>query len=312
MTLPASGPISFNAINVELGQPGTTTANINQATYRTLAGVPSGQISLSNFYGKSNRVAIALTASGNNYDVYTNRGGSYISGVSDLTVTVPGTVGSSSTGTYAMLVPSAFSPTDTVTIVNNGVIQGMGGSGGNGGNATNPQNSATPGSGGGGGGNAIYINRPTVITNNGTIAAGGGGGGGGGAAAYDNPKAPSNAAGSGGGGGAGTDNGPGGTGGTAAPGPSPVSGNPGSPGPSSTGGAGGPPRATGGNVSIGGGGGTGGGRGAGGSAGAAGTKGGGQGVQLTPGGGGGATGFYLVGNPFVTYPATGTRQGNVS
>jgi hypothetical protein len=35
-------------------------------------------------------------------------------------------------------------------------------------------------------------------------------------------------------------------------------------------------------------------------------------VQLTPGGGGGGTGFYLVGNPFVTYPATGTRQGNVS
>jgi hypothetical protein len=35
-------------------------------------------------------------------------------------------------------------------------------------------------------------------------------------------------------------------------------------------------------------------------------------VQLTPGGGGGATGSYLVGNPFVTWPATGTRQGNVS
>lgn len=54
MTLPVSGALSFNAINVELGVAGTTTANINQASYRTLAGVPSGTISLSNFYGKSN------------------------------------------------------------------------------------------------------------------------------------------------------------------------------------------------------------------------------------------------------------------
>lgn len=54
MTLPVSGAISFNAINVELGVAGTTTASLNQASYRALAGVPSGAISLSNFYGKSN------------------------------------------------------------------------------------------------------------------------------------------------------------------------------------------------------------------------------------------------------------------
>lgn len=53
MTLPSSGPISFNAINVELGQAGTTTASLGQASYRALAGVASGAISLSNFYGKS-------------------------------------------------------------------------------------------------------------------------------------------------------------------------------------------------------------------------------------------------------------------
>ena len=53
MTLPVSGPISFNAINVELGQAGTTTASLGQASYRALAGVASGAISLSNFYGKS-------------------------------------------------------------------------------------------------------------------------------------------------------------------------------------------------------------------------------------------------------------------
>lgn len=53
MTLPSSGPISFNAINVELGQAGTTTASLGQTSYRNLAGVASGAISLSNFYGKS-------------------------------------------------------------------------------------------------------------------------------------------------------------------------------------------------------------------------------------------------------------------
>jgi hypothetical protein len=65
MTLPVSGAISFNAINVELGQPGTTTANINQATYRALAGVPSGTISLSNFYGKSNITEFGMFGGGN-------------------------------------------------------------------------------------------------------------------------------------------------------------------------------------------------------------------------------------------------------
>jgi hypothetical protein len=316
MTLPASGAISFNAINVELGQPGTTTANINQASYRTLAGIPSGTISLGNFYGKSNRVTISLTASGNNYDVYSNRGPTYSPGTSDITVTVPGTVGSSSTGSYAMLVPNAFNPGDTVTIINNGVIQGMGGNGGSGGNANRPEGTSTPGSGGGGGGNAIYVNRPTVITNNGTIASGGGGGGGGGSNSKDDQKPGFSvyAGGGGGGGGAGTNNGGGGGGGSAynvqVPGPQSLPGNPGSPGSSSSGGAGGSPRVLG-PTRAAGGGGAGGGRGAAGAAGAA-ASGSAPGGGYQPGGGGGGTGSYIVGNPFVTWPATGTRQGNVS
>lgn len=53
MTLQSSGQISFNNINTELGVAGTTQASLGQSTYRNLAGVPSGQISMSNFYGKS-------------------------------------------------------------------------------------------------------------------------------------------------------------------------------------------------------------------------------------------------------------------
>jgi len=47
MVLPGSGPISFNAINIELGVSGTNpNSSINSPSYRTLAGVPAGQISL--------------------------------------------------------------------------------------------------------------------------------------------------------------------------------------------------------------------------------------------------------------------------
>lgn len=184
-----------------------------------------------------------------NYDVYANRGPTYVPGISNIVVTIPAstTVGSISTGAYAISVPSAFSPTDTVTIVNNGVILGMGGAGGAGGSG------GGAGPPGGVGGNAIYVNRPTTITNNGVIAGGGGGGGGG---RSPGPKA----SGFGGGGGAGLNGGAGGS-----PG--------GSAGTSGAGGAGGP------------GAGAGGGRGAAGSAGgipqAPGGAGGGAGRYMT-------------------------------
>lgn len=248
-----------------------------------------------NLYGIKSRVTVPLTISSNtyNYDVYTNRGPTYIAGASDIVVTVnPGvTVGSTSTGTYSLLVPSSFSPLDTVTIVNQGLIQGMGGNGGTAGYYNSNQIPFWPGKAGSGGGNAIYVNRPTTITNNGTVASGGGGGGGG--AVGGAPKYVQYGGG-GGGGGAGTNGGSGGA--------SPAGGA-GSSGSSPTGGGGGSSSGP-----TGGAGGSGGGRGAAGSGGGPGTA---QGLPW-PGGSGGAAGSYIVGNPFVTWPVTGTRQGNVS
>lgn len=52
MTLPA-GQISLGEVNVELGLSSTTTISLNQANVRALAGVPSGQIAMSNLQGKS-------------------------------------------------------------------------------------------------------------------------------------------------------------------------------------------------------------------------------------------------------------------
>ena len=58
MTLPASGAIDAAAINVELGRASTAAFDINGSAERTLAGIPSGAISFSSFYGKSSVITL--------------------------------------------------------------------------------------------------------------------------------------------------------------------------------------------------------------------------------------------------------------
>ena len=294
MALPSSGPIKLSNIQTEFGGTDPVGLNeyyrggVNVPDTRNTATIPVAErISTNNFYGAIRRLNIPLniTSPTYNYEVYDEAvsGTGYVAGISDVTVTVdPGViVGSTATNTYAMLVSSAFNPSDTVTIVNNGVIQGRGGNGGAG-----KLGSATGGTGGVGG-NALYVNRPVTIENYGSIAGGGGGGGGASGATPD--KGPTYSGG-GGGGGAGYN------GGTGGGGP-----RPGSPGTSTAGGAGGTGTSSGLN------GGPGGGRGANGAKGAA-----TGGANPAPGGPGGAAGYYITGNPFVTWEAAGIRQGSVS
>lgn len=54
MTLPSSGTMTAAMINVELGRASNAPFSINGAEERALAGKPSGAISFSDFYGKSN------------------------------------------------------------------------------------------------------------------------------------------------------------------------------------------------------------------------------------------------------------------
>lgn len=54
MTLQSSGAISLSNVSVELGRSAPATTSLGEAAVRTLAGVASGPISLSNLYGKSN------------------------------------------------------------------------------------------------------------------------------------------------------------------------------------------------------------------------------------------------------------------
>jgi hypothetical protein len=62
MALPSSGAISISNVNSELGAGTNTTRNLGASEVRSLAGMPSGAIKLSNLYGKSSAYVITLVA----------------------------------------------------------------------------------------------------------------------------------------------------------------------------------------------------------------------------------------------------------
>ena len=85
MALQGSGAISFNDVNVELGLSGTATISLNDAAVRTLFGVASGAISMSNGYGKSSGarqwMAITYTSIQSAYptrNFYDSSGNAYV------------------------------------------------------------------------------------------------------------------------------------------------------------------------------------------------------------------------------------------
>jgi hypothetical protein len=60
MDLPLSGEISASDINDELGRNPTAQFNIGNPEERELAGVPSGEIKFSDFYGKSSGASVQI------------------------------------------------------------------------------------------------------------------------------------------------------------------------------------------------------------------------------------------------------------
>lgn len=301
MTMVSTGEISLGgnatsgglnrSVNIELGRAATATINMNETAVRTLAGVPSGAISMSNFYGKSNRVTSNITISANtsNYILDTAKAPGYVAGVTDVTLTINSGVfiSSTSTGSYAFTV-SPFASGDTVRIINNGTIVGRGGNGGFG------NGRSFSGGTGGAGGPALLVNFPITLNNAPGRIAGGGGGGGGGASHV------SIGGGGGGGGGIG-----GSTGGSVTPAEGqfkqPASpGSPGSPGTLTAAGPGGP-GGPGNGPYPGGPGGPGGGYGSGGF--------GGSPAPNNSGGPGGSGGSAIVGVSRITFNGTGTING---
>lgn len=327
MALPASGAISLSDFNTELGITAGTTISMNDADVRSLLGLASGaEASFSDYYGASSVVDIALTiaADTNNYNIFSSKGGTYVAGKSNVTLTVNSgvSVGSTSTGTYALDTGTGWATGDTITIVNNGTVRGRGGDGGDGGSSINDSSGAkvsmSAGAAGGSGGNAFRSQFATAITNNGTFAGGGGGGGGGGSNRYfqaGDKGGMQTYAGGGGGGGAGL--GSGGAGGYAGN-FAKIFANPtysanstaasGSSGTATAGGAGGAGTTNIGDTNNDTKGGDGGGLGSAGSSGSSITN----LSENKVGGAGGASGNYAVGNSNITWSTTGTRLGGVS
>ena len=132
MTTP-SGQISLNDVNVELGKSGTTLISLGASDVRGLAGIASGQISMNNLRGVSGTVNISYTFSSTTADASLNLSAisGYSAGKSNITVTINSGVYlyATSTGGYGLNITGGTTG-DTLTIVNNGYIMGMGGGGG--------------------------------------------------------------------------------------------------------------------------------------------------------------------------------------
>jgi hypothetical protein len=299
MALNSSGPISLGgatsgqSINLENGQTATALVSLNDSAVRSLAGVPSGVIVMpTDFYGKSNAFSFNLTSAtdANLRSLAISAGWN---GSSALTATIPTSniIQASSTATPALTISGSFP--GGVTLINNGTIYGRGGNGQDG--QSTSSGSFSGGGNGFAGGIALFVSSTVTINNASGAINGGGGGGAGGAAGAYNAKGYQGFGGGGGGGGAGVSSG--GAAGTGSRG----NGSPGGAGTLTIAGTGGAPRDTfyssyGGN---------------GGAWGSAGGSTSGVGPYGGSGGSGGAGGASVSGNSFITWTATGTRNGSI-
>jgi len=182
MTLNSSGPISLvgtipgQSIELELGGSGSTTISLLDPAVRTLAGVPSGPITMpTNFYGKpSGPFSFAVNSNQLNANLRSLAIAAGWNQSSAVTATIGAGVyiWSNSTSVAGLTIDGSWP--GGVTLINNGYIIGMGGVGGTG-------YWDSPGlvySNGQPGGPAISLGVNATITNNaGAYIAGGGGGG---------------------------------------------------------------------------------------------------------------------------------------
>lgn len=153
MALPSSGQISLNDVNVELGNSGTAQIDMNSSAVRDLFDIASGEIEMSDGYGKSSETVISSSVQEMTVSSYISSGGT-------LRISSGVYIWSDSTSTAGMIINIPC------TVINEGYIMGKGGAGGN---------------TGGAGGPAINVTSTgvTITNNSGAFIAGGGGGGGG-------------------------------------------------------------------------------------------------------------------------------------
>jgi hypothetical protein len=174
MALNPSGIMSIGgttvgaSINLELALSADANSSIGQANFRELAKVPTGAISLSDFYGKSNVTSISIDETRTQYTLSPDVVPDYVAGETKVQLDIGNGVYLYSTNiNTAALTITGFVSGDEVTVVNEGYIIGMGGQGG----VTDAYSEIAEN-----GGNGISIFFPVTIENNSYIAGGGGGG----------------------------------------------------------------------------------------------------------------------------------------
>ena len=189
MALPASGQITLNQVNVELGNSGTAQIGLGDSAVRGLFGVATGQITMANGYGKSNVYEVVISSSRNNISSLSSYATSDgWNGTQALQLTVNSGVylyGDQTGGTASHRPPYPASTSGDpalvvdvagATIVNSGYIMGRGGEN------TYWQSPSVGDTNYGGVAITIQATGVTVQNNSGAFIAGGGGTGGNGSA----------------------------------------------------------------------------------------------------------------------------------
>lgn len=163
MALPANGRITATNITTELGVS-KSGFRLAAAGPRGLAGIGSGRIKFSNFYGKASIIDFLLSSNLTDINLFSIAGSPTQAGKFRFTIASGVTVGQ--VNAAAALIVGQFPTGSTIDIVNNGNIYAKGGlaNGGVGGDAIK----------------ADYPNQTVTISNTGRIYGGGGGGGRGG------------------------------------------------------------------------------------------------------------------------------------